>query len=308
MFTILSQAFNRTARNWKMVLTVFIVNLVLGLFLATPLYKVLQSEGRGSLEYNKLVADFNFTIIIDFLNKSGKVLPPFWLLGFILSFIYLVLNIFFAGGILAQFSVRGRFRLNEFFRNSLHYFSKFFLVFLIEMVALLGVCIVTFIFLGISFIASEDSTEPVQMAWFAPSLLISGFLFTIVLNIGNYAKVILFKNFSLSVWLGFWKATNYIFNNFKTMRIYWAILVVAVIFVLFYLFLESAIGMTSAFKIFVMFIIQQVFIFGRVFLKMWMLSGTFEYLSLKPIPIAPSPRIAISVNEISDDSTNKLSD
>lgn len=305
MFTILSQAFNRTARNWKMVLTVFIVNISLGLILATPLYNVLQSEAQGSLEFNKLISGFDLTVIIDFLSKSGKSLPPFWLLGFALSVIYLILNIFFAGGILSQFALRGTFRLNEFFRNCTHYFGKFLLVFLIELVALLGVCIISFIFLGISLLASDGSTEPVQMAWLTPSLLISGFMFTVVLNIGNYAKVILFKNFSLNAWLGFWKATNYIFHNFKTMRIYWAILVVAVILVLFYLFLESAIGLSSAFKIFVMFIVQQAFIFGRVFLKMWMLSGAFDYLSLKPIPIAPAP---ISPEYLKDNDESKLSE
>lgn len=305
MFTILSQAFNRTARNWKMVLTVFIVNISLGLILATPLYNVLQSEAQGSLEFNKLISGFDLTVIIDFLSKSGKSLPPFWLLGFALSVIYLILNIFFAGGILSQFALRGTFRLNEFFRNCTYYFGKFLLVFLIELVALLGVCIISFIFLGISLLASDGSTEPVQMAWLTPSLLISGFMFTVVLNIGNYAKVILFKNFSLNAWLGFWKATNYIFHNFKTMRIYWAILVVAVILVLFYLFLESAIGLSSAFKIFVMFIVQQAFIFGRVFLKMWMLSGAFDYLSLKPIPIAPAP---ISPEYLKDNDESKLSE
>lgn len=309
MFTILSQAFNRTARNWKMVLTVFIVNISLGLTLAAPLYNVLQSEAEGSLEFSKLVAGFDLTVIIDFLNKHGKALPRFWLLGFVLSLIYLVLNLFFAGGILSQFALRGTFRINEFLKNSTKYFSKFLLVFLIEFVALLGVCIVSFIFIGVSLIASDGSTEPVQMAWLTPSLLLSGFLFTVVLNIGNYAKVVLFKNFSLNAWLGFWKATNYIFHNFKTMRIYWAIMVVAVILVLVYLFLESAIGMNSAFKIFVMFIVQQFFVFGRVFMKMWMLSGAFEYLTLKPVPIAPSPKMIVSApNETSDNIENKLSE
>lgn len=309
MFTILSQAFNRTARNWKMVLTVFIVNISLGLLLAAPLYNVLQSEAEGSLEFNKLVNGFDLTVIIDFLSKHGKTLPRFWLLGFVLSLIYLMLNIFFAGGILSQFASRGTFRINEFLKNSTRYFGKFLLVFLIELIALLAVCIVSFIFLGVSLIASENSTEPVQMAWLTPSLLLSGFLFTVVLNIGNYAKVILFKNFSLNVWLGFWKATNYIFHNFKTMRIYWAILVVAVILVLVYLFLESAIGMNTAFRIFIMFIVQQAFVFGRVFMKIWMFSGTFEYLTLKPVPIAQSPVITVSEpNEATGDTENKLSE
>ncbi|RYU92625.1 hypothetical protein [Emticicia agri] len=309
MFTILSQAFNRTARNLKMVLTVFIVNIALGLILAVPLYNVLQVEADSSIEFNRLINGFDLTVIIDFLNKSGKSLPPFWLLGFVLSLIYLVLNIFFAGGILSQFALRGTFRISEFLKNSMQYFGRFFLVFLIEAVALVGVCIVAFILLGVSLIASGDSTEPVQMAWLTPSLLVSGFLFTVVLNIGNYAKVILFKNLSLNAWLGFWKATSYIFQNFKTMRIYWAILVVAVILVLVYLFLESAIGMNSALKIFVMFIVQQAFVFGRVFMKMWMLSGAFEYLTLKPVPIPPSPVLVVSGStETADNTSNKLSE
>jgi len=309
MFTILSQAFNRTARNWKMVLTVFIVNLALGLILAAPLYNVLQSEAQGSLEFNKLIGGFDLTVIIDFLSTSGKKLPPFWLLGFVLSLLYLVLNIFFAGGILSQYALRGTFRISEFLRNSAQYFGKFLLVFLIELVALLGVCIISLIFLGVVLLASDGSTEPVQMAWLTPFFLISGFLFTVVLNIGNYAKVILFKNLSLNAWLGFWKATNYIFQNFKTMRVYWAIIAVAIILVLVYLFLESAVGMNSAFKIFVMFIVQQAFIFGRVFIKMWMLSGAFDYITLKPVPLAPAPVfVASDSSEASDNIESKLSE
>lgn len=285
MFTILSQAFKRTSRNWKMVLTVFILNLSLGLILATPLYNMLQTESQNSLEFEKLLTGFDFTVISDFLSQGRKSLRPFWLLSLALSAIYLILNIFFAGGILAQFTKRGSFTLDNFFKNSAQHFGRFLLVFLFELVALLGVAIISFVCMGISLLASEGSTEPVQLAWLTPALLFSGFLLTIVLNIGHYAKVILFKNISVSAWAGFWKAAGYLLHNFKTMRIYWAILIMAVALVLLYLFIESAIGMTSAFKIGIMFILQQVFIFCRVFVKIWMLSGAFEYLSLKPIHI-----------------------
>jgi len=308
MFTILSQAFNRTARNWKMVLTVFILNLSLGLILATPLYNMLQTESQNSLEFEKLLTGFDFTVISDFLSKGRKSLRPFWLLSLALSVIYLILNIFFAGGILSQFTKRGSFKLDSFFKNSAQHFGRFLLVFLIELVALLGVAIIAFVCMGISLVASDGSTEPVQLAWLTPSLLLSGFLLTIVLNIGHYAKVILFKNVSVNVWVGFWKAAGYILYNFKTMRIYWAILIVAVALILIYLFIESAIGMTSAFKIGIMFIFQQIFIFCRVFVKIWMLSGSFEYLSLKPIAITTMPKPdSNAIRGTSDSDESKLS-
>lgn len=308
MFTILSQAFKRTARNWKMVLTVFILNLSLGLILATPLYNMLQSETQNSLEFEKLLTGFDFTVISDFLSQGRKSLRPFWLLSLALSVIYLILNIFFAGGILAQFTKRGSFTLDNFFKNSAQHFGRFLLVFLIELVALLGVAVISFACISISLVASDGSTEPVQLALLIPSLLLSGILLTVVLNIGHYAKAILFKNLSVNAWVSFWKAAGYILHNFKTMRIYWAILIVAVALVLLYLFVESAIGMTSSFKIGIMFILQQVFIFCRVFVKIWMLSGAFEYLSLKPIQITiiPKPdRNAISGP--SDSNESKLS-
>jgi len=309
MFTIISQAFNRTAQNWKMVLTVFFINLLLGLILARPAYTTLKSESQQSLEFDKLVPDFDFTVLIDFLNKSSTALTPFWTLGIILSLVYLILNVFFAGGILTQFAQRGTFRLMDFFKNSAQYFGKFLLVFLLEVAVILAILIFSIILLGIFIIAADGSTEPMYMAWLTPPFLIIGFLLTVVLNIGNYAKVILFKNITLNAWDGFWKATNYIFQNFKTMRIYWAIILIAVIFLLVYLFLESAIGMTSGFKIFIMFIIQQVFIFGRVFLKMWTLSGAFEYLSLKPIPIPIQPQVqVIEGDDDSENIENKLSE
>ncbi|PLK46082.1 hypothetical protein [Emticicia sp. TH156] len=290
MFTILSQAFNRTAMNWKMVLTVFILNLSLGLILATPLYNLLQSESHNSLEFEKLLNGFDFTVISDFMSQSRKTLRPFWLLSFALSVIYMILNIFFAGGILCQFAKRGSFSLAEFFKNSARYFGRFLLVFVFEILVLLVVAIVSFACMGVSLVASDGSTEPVQMAWLTPSLFISAFLLTVVLNMGQYAKIILFKNQSLSAWAGFLKAAGYVFNNFKTMRIYWAILIVAAALVLAYYFLESAIGLTSAFKIAIMFIVQQVFIFCRVFVKIWTLSGAFEYLSLKPALVTALPK------------------
>ena len=70
MFTILRQAFRRTAQNWKIVLLIFLVNLGLGLFIAFPAFNILQTESQNSLAFDNLVADFDFTVISDFLRNT----------------------------------------------------------------------------------------------------------------------------------------------------------------------------------------------------------------------------------------------
>jgi hypothetical protein len=53
--------------------------------------------------------------------------------------------------------------------------------------------------------------------------------------------------------------------------------------------------MTSGFTIWLMFFVQQAFIFGRVFIRIWNLSNAFDYLSLRPIPLTVKP-LTIMVN------------
>lgn len=310
MLTILSQAFKRTAKNWKAVLTIFLVNVLMSLILVRPFYVTLKAESNNSIEFDKLLSGFDFTVFFDFMNKNGHALKPFWPLGAVLAFIYLILNIFFSGGILNQLSLREPFRLGDFLKSSAHYFGRFSLLFLIEFVVIIVLLIISIIFLGLFGMMADGGTEITYVLWLTPPFLIMVFLMSLVLNIANYAKVLLYKYEELGIWNGFLKATGYVFSNFKTMRIFWAVVLLAILLLLLYLLIESIIGMTSAVTIVIMFIIQQGFIFARVFLKTWLLSNAFEYLCLKPIPIplkAQKTGDCPPADEVND-SENKLSE
>jgi hypothetical protein len=291
MLTILTQAFRRTAQNWKIVLFIFLIKFCLGLILAFSTFKILQTESHNSLAFNNLITDFDFTVFSDFLNKSSKSLKPLWTLSLALTLISVILNIFFSGGILSQFTLRNTFRLIDFLKNSAHYFIKFFLLFLIQSLFSVLILLISLLLFGAFGAIGSGNTEPKFVAWLIPAFIISFFCITYLLNVGEYAKVLLHRDSLLNPWKAFWKAIIYVFQNFKTMQIYWLVLLISFIFLLLYLWLESAIGMTSGFTIWLMFLIQQTFIFGRVFMKIWNLSNAFDYISLKPIPLTPKPII-----------------
>ena len=291
MFTILRQAFRRTAQNWQIVLVIFLVNFTLGLIVAFPSFSIIKAESEQSLAFEKLIKDFDFTVFYDFMHKNGKSLISLIPVGFLLAGIYTLLNIFFSGGILSQFTIRDTFKLSEFLKNSWHYFLRFFLLFLLQVVFLIVALIAVFIVFGIFGVISDGKTEPTFVAWMIFPCAFAFYYITYLLNVGDYAKVLLHRDDLLNPWKAFEKAADYVFRNFKTMQVYWAIVVVGFLVVLIYLFLESAIGMTSGFKIWLMFVIQQFFIFCRVFIRTWNLSNAFDFVSLRPIPLTPKPII-----------------
>jgi len=291
MFTILRQAFRRTAQNWQIVLFIFLVNFNLGLFIAFPSFNIIKAESEQSLAFEKLITDFDFTVFYDFMQKNGKSLVSLIPVSFLLAGLYALLNIFFSGGILSQFKVRDTFKLSEFLKNSWHYFLRFFVLFIIQIISIiLGLIAILTMFLVFGAIA-DGKTEPTFLAWMIFPSAFTFYYITYLLNVGDYARVLLHRDNLLNPWRAFWKATEYIFRNFKTMQVYWAIVVVGFAIMLVYLMLESTIGMTSGFKIWLMFLIQQFFIFCRIFIRTWNLSNAFDFVSLRPIPLTPKPII-----------------
>lgn len=289
MFTILRQAFRRTAQNWQIVLIIFLVNFTLGLTIAFPSFSIIKAESEQSLAFEKLIKDFDFTVFYDFMHKNGKSLLSLIPVSLVLTGIYTLLNIFFSGGILSQFAIRDTFKLNEFLKNSGRYFLRFFLLFLIQVVSLILTLIVVFFAFGIFGAIADGKTEPTFIAWMIFPSVFTFYYITYLLNVGDYARVLLHRDELLNPWKAFEKAADYVFRNFKTMQIYWAVVMVGFAVMLVYLFLESSIGMTSGFKIWLMFIIQQFFIFCRVFIRTWNLSNAFDFVSLRPIPLTPKP-------------------
>jgi hypothetical protein len=185
------------------------------------------------------------------------------------------------------------------------------MLFLIQLISLILGFIAILTVFGIFGVLVDGKTEPTFVAWMIFPSTFAFFIITFLLNVGDYARVLLHRDDLLNPWKAFWKATEYIFRNFKTMQVYWAIVVVGFALILVYLMLESTIGMTSGFKIWLMFVIQQFFIFCRIFIRTWNLSNAFDFVSLRPIPLTTKPiKVeAIIKEEVSQETqTNKEHD
>jgi hypothetical protein len=283
MLTILQIAFRLTAHHWKMTLFIFIINLVFALVIAQPFYTTLGEQTANSMEMDKLVTGFDFTTFSDFLRVSGKKLAFLFPLIIILGIIYFILNLFFSGGIIDKFGKPNEaFNISQFINASKRYFLRFLGLFLFQILLSVLVLLIGGVLFLIAGNIAEGGTERTYFyAFLIPFLIFLG-LITIVWLIGDYAKIIVYRE-GCSIWKAFKAAIGYVFKNPKTIWLYWLLIAVFLVIGLIYLLMDATIGMTSIFTIGLMFVLQQTFVFIRVFIRNWQIGTTSEFYSLRPI-------------------------
>lgn len=269
MLKILQINFQKLVFNWKMVLVIFGINLTLGFIFARPFYSTIKSQAKQSLEFEKLTKDFDFTVISDFMNKSGDSLAPFSSLILVLGLVYMLLNTFFAGGILNELkNSDGKFIVGEFLKSASRYFGKFSIILLIELVLITVIIFSIGLFYFIFASIAEGGSEKEYILWMIPPTLILILVISMAINFSDYGKVAIYQNNELSAWDGFWAGVGFTFKHFtKTMGLLFMVLLLALVLFFVYSFISNIIGASSGFAVFLLFLLQQAFVFGRIFLK-----------------------------------------
>jgi len=284
MLKILVKSLNQIAQKPLLVLFLYAGGFALAMLVARPFYVTFLNEANTSVALDKLVADFDFMIFTDFFHQSQKAFRPFIPLVFVLGLVYLLLHTFFAGGILDA-NEQAKFAFPRFFQASATYFGRFVVllvllfIFLIALVALAGMFF--FIFAAIA----EGGSEKDYILWMIPPILILLYFISFVLTLGDYARVFLFKSSTLSPYNAFWKAFSYIFKRPTAIALFWVIIVLGIILSMVYLGIDSVIGMHSGMTIFVMFLVQQVFVFARTFLKISTQVAAKNYFEERPVEL-----------------------
>ncbi|MCP9753974.1 hypothetical protein EGI26_02205 [Lacihabitans sp. CCS-44] len=267
------------------------------MLVARPFYVTFLNEANTSVAMDKLITDFDFMIFTDFFHQSQKAFKPFVPLVFMLGLGYLLLNTFFAGGVLDA-ADQEKNSMPRFLEASAKHFRRFALllvflfIFLMALVALAGMFF--FIFAAIA----EGGTEKDYILWMIPPVFILLYFVGFVLVMGDYARVMLFKSQTLTPYSAFWKAFSYIFKRPTAIALFWVIIVLGVILSVVYLGVDSLIGMHSGLTIFAMFLVQQIFVFARTFLKISTQIAAKNYFEERPIELEKVIEIIETQDEI----------
>ncbi|MGA0556256.1 hypothetical protein ACO2Q8_06385 [Larkinella sp. VNQ87] len=268
-----------------MVLWLYGVNFLLGLLVLLPSYAALRTEMGSSLEYLKLLDGFDYTVYSDFQHWNGSIIDPLLSVSFWLGGFYLLLSIFFSGGILLYVTPSAtrqpRFRVSQFLSASVQTFGRFFRLFLgviggITLLAFLGLFIGALLLSGLSDTLSEQEMIYLLLG----CLLVFSLSALLVVCVGDYAKVKLFRRDENRVMEVFGQAMRFIFTHFRLVfGFYLVLLSIGAAGFAIYLLIDSQVKTGGWASLVVWFLIQQCFIFSRVFLRVWTLATAVQVVA-----------------------------
>lgn len=146
--------------QWRIALVTYLFQLLLAVTLGIQVYQVLEASIGRSLELDKLLGNYDHTVIMDLLNVHGASISP--LLGQLrwLVLTYIIFSIFINGGILYAV-VKGEKTWVTFWKGGALFFFRFmklgifFLTLFLLLSAALWVPFAGFFFQSPEYLSSE---------------------------------------------------------------------------------------------------------------------------------------------------------
>lgn len=284
-------------QSFRLLWLIYGITLVLGLLVALPFYNTLKVEDQNSLAFLNLLKGFDYTVYSDFMNRSGRVISPLMSVGRWLGILYVFLSVFFAGGILLRFSQPNTpFSSGMFWQGCAHYAGRLLRLFGVTLLFVVVGGGLWLVIGSLISVAVNDSFTERGLFWIGAGFFaLFALTATLMLCIGDYAKVLMFREDEHNAFRAFGHAGRLVMRNLaRTYGLYWLMILLGTALFGIYYLLDEAILMSGWLTIGVMFLIQQTLIFARVGLKVWWLGTAYDSYKLlpKPVPVlrpAPQP-------------------
>lgn len=271
--------FKKAFISKKNITIIYGCTLMLGLILTGAFNAMLTSTISSRPEMYKLLHDFNYKIYSDFMNNYGDFIRPLINQMIWFGIFYFFFTIFFAGGILKYFEVLTiKSKSQAFFAGCAKYFWRFLRLGVYVILIQLAVMITIAVPFGLIFIDAVDhSPEPalftIFLIWAGVHLL----FFLLISIISDYAKIILVKEDSKKVLRTLLIALKFTLKKiYLTYPLYILLLVIPILLTFAYFWIDSILGMNTILTVILTGLIQQMFIWARMFSKVWILGSEYE--------------------------------
>lgn len=277
IITSYSSGFKAAFTTKKLITTIYIITFLMALMLAIPFSGTIQKEAGNSMAFSSLLKDFDYTVYQDFMNHSAKAIQPYISTALWLGIFYLLFTIFFEGGILKVLKRKeDKFTLRFFWEASAKYFSRFLRLAIYMIITQVILTVIIFFILTL-ILSSVHKSAPNESYLFYTTLIgiiIYLLIFIFMLVVTDYAKIMMIEKDEYTPFRTIIRSFGFAFKHFlSTYLLYLLLLIVPILLFLVYFTIESAIGMTSGWRILFIFIVQQLLIWCRVFTKIWILGS-----------------------------------
>ena len=269
---IFSYSFKTGLQQWRIGLIVYLLQLCLALTVGMQIYAVLEASIGHSLEINKLLQQYDHTVLTDFLSVHGASITPLigqlrWLLP-----LWLLFSVFINGGMLYCAALPGQDSWRAFWQGGAAYFFPFLKIALF----FLSLALVWTVAVWLPVAAN---LQPALEKFPSEKYVIWGVVLVAALWLAGLAGLFVWSVLSRLQCLQ--KGTSFVSSLKSSGRIFWNKKIrmlgllggfagLQLLVSVGYWMLEASGGMTSLLWVAVFFAIQQVVIFIRILVRqMW---------------------------------------
>lgn len=260
----------RAWRNKSVILSLWLINLTVALFLVVPIYAMIYDHTATSASSAELISGFTATWWTDFSFAQGAALAAWegglWIAGAL----YLMLHVFLAGGVIAFLYGDQRFPFWARFGSSCGaYFGRFFRLLLLSLI-FYGVVfwIDGLLFEMVERLSDNGGLQP--QAWWGHLIrsIITVVLFFAVSMVFDYAKVRTVVRDSRSMIIETARSLGFVLRNApRAASLYLLFALVGALLLVSYWGASQAIEGAGA-GLLALFVAQQIYVAARIWLRL----------------------------------------
>lgn len=243
---------------------------------------------------DQLVKGFDYNLFSDFVRNNVKGLIKDALMVFGIMYLPVSLLMTFASGGIIHSLRTDRFEIKEFIAAAWRFFGKNIIILLL--VGLLLFCLFLvgglLFFIGISL--ANGGNERTYFFYLLPPAICLALMLTFGLLVGIYAKIFIQQEPQIKAGSAFWAAFYYVFQHIGTFRLFYSILLIQGLCLAIYLFLDANPGMISITTMGLMFLIQQLLVWSKVWCKHAYYASAIHFVAQHPISLAKYIRVKVT--------------
>ncbi|MGD9344957.1 MAG: hypothetical protein PVH84_03790 [Candidatus Aminicenantes bacterium] len=276
----------------KMLVVLWLVNFVSASVVYFLFSGYLSDTIGHRLAASNFLERFDFKTFFELIIHEGQGLHWILYVGFILIFLYYLVSLFLHGGILTVLKSRGVITATErqntrfapaFFQGAGKYFGRFFRLAIYSLILWLVLGIIYYLLDLIlkSFTAGGTNEQAIFIRYLARPIIIL-ILYFLIRMICDYARIQIVVDDSKAVFKSLFQAVRFVFRNFfKTLILYYLMLITGLAIFVAYWFLQKMIPAQTLLPILIAFLIGQIFILFRGWLKVALQAAQLHFYTYK---------------------------
>ena len=286
-----------TARIWshkRLIVWLYLANLLFASVLVLPIRKIVGEISNIDLA-DEFVSGFQLDLFVDFWAQHSSALKSVALTAVGLGVLYLIINVFLTGGIVASLASAHGVSLRRFFYSASRYFWRYLRLFVL-LAVVVGLLLAGYgLWLDelVDNLRRDSTTDVASFLWRAIAVTVMLVFFSLVMMVFDYAKIRTVVDGRRSVFVAACAAFGFSFRRFlRTVSLFYFNLVIVGILFAVYLIVEDRFSNATTASMVSLFVVQQIFILSRIWMRLSFFATQMAfYCAATQAPPSPSPPI-----------------